>query len=914
VDDEEVAKVLDEAAGLVHQDPGAARALAAPCAGRTASPVLLARADYIQAQVHAIDGNLDTALTLVARARDGFRSADADFDALRTELGMMHVLNELGRHDDAVARGLAVLDVLDRTPDLGATPEQEWWLRATVHRNISVCHTFAGRHAQALQQGRAAEEAYRRAGMVSEVASLRQNTGEQLLDLGQVHEALERFDEAASAFRKTGQTLYEARCLVDIGRASAQIGRWREGLQAFDTARGLLERLDMRADLDQLLLSSAEAWLGLGLHDEALVAYREAEGSLRRSGQTHYLARVLTGSGVALARTGRLTDAEEALAEATDLHRREGNVPLLAQVLVETADVHARRADLAPAREMVDEAVELLAGGEWTTQLLYAHLRAADLAMAGDRDLAAAYRHLTAAARLVRPLGLPPLQYRVDARLGRLRRLQGDDDGARAALRSATRVVEDLRATLPTEAMRASFLRDAATPYADLVALELAAGDALAALSAAERSKSRALADLLARVHRRDGAGDPLPQLSALHGELMATYNELLRDDPDLAPDARARRRAALRAQATQTEAALRAERLRAPVTQADPISAPRDVAELVNRLPLDLAVLAYHVVDDDRVVAFTVHRGTVTATAQVTELGRVRRLLRQLDAQWQRTRVGATFTSRHTARLAAGARLVLRELYDELVRPLGGLPEADRLVVVPHGPLHEVPFHALHDGERWLVERYQTSLSPSINVLVDMLGRPRAEGPALVLAVPDDAATEVQTEAEVVSRALPGARLRSGPEADVRALCAEAPGSSVVHIACHGLFRPENPVFSALRLGDGWLTAAQLAEIDLTGSLVTLSACESGRTRSVGAGDEVIGLARSALGAGAAAVVVSLWLVNDEATADLMARVYELLGSGRSPAAALRAAQCERALRGDQPHHWAPFVLIGAP
>ncbi len=911
--DEQVAEALEEAAGLVHQDPAAARTLAARCTGHTTSPHLLARADYIQAQVHAIDGDLDTALGLVTRARDGFRTAGADFDALRTELGMMHVLNELGRHDDAVARGLAVLDVLDR-PDLRAEPEQLWWLRGSVHRNISVCHNFTGRHDQALQQGRAAEEAYRLASMPGDVAALRLNRAEQLLDLGRVHEAIRDFEEAAASFRELGESLSEARCLVGIGGGSAQVGRWREALQAFDTARGLLERLDMRADLDQLLLRSAEAWLGLGLHDEALVAYREAERSLRRSGQTHYLARVLTGAGVALARTGRLTDAEETLVEAADLHRRRGNVPLLAEVLVEVADVHARRADLTRARETVADAVELLTGEEWSTQLVYAHLRAADLAMAGAGDLPAARGHLTAASRLARPLGLPPLQYRVDARLGRLRRLQGDTDGARVALRAATSVVEDLRATLPTEAMRASFLRDAAAPYADLVALELAAGDPLAALSAAERCKSRALADLLARVHRRDAAGDALVPVSTLHGELTAIYGELLRDDPDLLPDARARRRTVLRARATQTEAALRAERLRAPITAVDPISAPRDVAELVDRLPADLVVLDYHIVDDDRVVAFTVHRGTVTATGDVTELSRVRPLLRRLEAQWQRTRVGTAFTSRHAARLTAGARHVLRELYDELIRPVRGLPGADRLVVVPHGPLHEVPFHALHDGERWMVERFQTSVSPSINVLVSTIDRPRATGPALVLAVPDDAATEVQREAEAVSRALPGARLRSGSAAAVATLCSEAPGSSVVHIACHGLFRPENPMFSALRLGDRWLTAAELTEVDVTGSVVTLSACESGRTRSEGAGDEVVGLARAALGAGAAAVLVSLWLVNDEATADLMARVYELLGEGAGPAAALHTAQRERALRGDHPYLWAPFVLIGAP
>ncbi len=909
---QDVTVLLDQAAAMVHQDPGAARALAETCAVATDSTALLARAHYVQAQVSAIEGSLDTALQLVARAREGFLTAGAHFDALRTELGMMHILNEQGRHEDAISRGLSVLEHLDCEPDAVRPPERAWWLRASVHRNISVCHTFAGRHATALAHGRAAEEAYRKAGMLEELADVTQNTGEQLLDLGRVQEALAAFEEAVATFRRTGQTLSEARCLIDLGRASIMLGRWTDGLQAFDTARTQLERLGVRADLDQLLLGSAEAWLSLGLHDEALVAYQEAERSLRRSGQTHYLAQVLTGAGSALARAGRLSDAEEALTEAATLHRRRGNIPLQAHVMVELAAVRARRGDGPSARHLADDAVDLLSGGQWVTELVYAHLRAADLHMDWPAGVPVAERHLATAARLAAPLGLPPLQYRVDARVGRLRHRQGDLAAARASLHAATGVVEELRATLPNETMRASFLRDAAAPYADLVALELESGDVTAALWAAERSKSRALVDLLARVHRPDGLGTITPA-HALHDELMATYNELLRDDSDPTAGSGARHRAALRARATQVEAQIRAERLRGAAGDPDPVAAPGVPEELVGRLPRDLAVLAYHVIDEDRVVAFLIRDGTVWATSDVTTLGRVRQLLRQLDAQWQRTRAGGSFAARHATRLAAGATRVLQELHDQLLAPLD-LPDAGRLVVIPHGPLHEVPFHALHDGERWLVERYDTTLAPSLTVLASTLDVPRADGPSLVLAVPDAAATQVETEAHEVAGALPAARLRVGPSAAVDALRAEASGSAVVHVACHGLFRPENPMFSALRLADRWLTAAELLEIDLTGSLVALSACETGRTRAEGAGDEMVGLARAALGAGASAVLVSLWLVNDASAASLVARWYSLMGAGARPASALRTAQRERALTGEHPYHWAPFVLVGSP
>ena len=78
--DEEVAAVLDEATALVHQDPAAARRLAVSVLPRTTSAFLLARADYVHAQVLAIEGSLETALSLVTRARDGFRSAGAAFE------------------------------------------------------------------------------------------------------------------------------------------------------------------------------------------------------------------------------------------------------------------------------------------------------------------------------------------------------------------------------------------------------------------------------------------------------------------------------------------------------------------------------------------------------------------------------------------------------------------------------------------------------------------------------------------------------------------------------------------------------------------------------------------------------------------------------------------------------------------
>jgi len=117
--------------------------------------------------------------------------------------------------------------------------------------------------------------------------------------------------------------------------------------------------------------------------------------------------------------------------------------------------------------------------------------------------------------------------------------------------------------------------------------------------------------------------------------------------------------------------------------------------------------------------------------------------------------------------------------------------------------------------------------------------------------------------------------------------------------------------MFSALKLHDGWLTAADVMQLDFDEALVTLSACESGRATVI-RGDEVIGLPRAFLGAGAATVVVSLWLVQDETTVALMTHWYQGLREGMGRAAALRAAQQALKARYPHPYYWAPFVLMG--
>ncbi len=133
--------------------------------------------------------------------------------------------------------------------------------------------------------------------------------------------------------------------------------------------------------------------------------------------------------------------------------------------------------------------------------------------------------------------------------------------------------------------------------------------------------------------------------------------------------------------------------------------------------------------------------------------------------------------------------------------------------------------------------------------------------------------------------------------------------------LASHGVFREDNPLFSLLKLADGWLSVQDVMDWRFQPSLVTLSACQTGLSRPL-YGDELLGLARGFLSAGAFSLVVSLWSVNDEVTTHLMQYFYEALlaWQGRSTALQTAMQKLRRDSRFAHPHYWAPFVLVGQP
>jgi CHAT domain-containing protein len=274
--------------------------------------------------------------------------------------------------------------------------------------------------------------------------------------------------------------------------------------------------------------------------------------------------------------------------------------------------------------------------------------------------------------------------------------------------------------------------------------------------------------------------------------------------------------------------------------------------------------------------------------------------------------RHGSAPVARHLPHLERRAQQRLQQLHALLWAPLAAwLAACTRVLVVPHAQLAALPFAALHDGQHFIGERLALAMAPSARVALHGL-RHAAVAPVRVLALGESTnLPHAGAEARQVAGLFAESQCLIDDGATLDALRAAAPAADVIHLACHAQFRSDNPLFSALHLRDGALTAEWLQGLVLKPAVVVLSACETGQAEQ-GQGDEMVGLVRAFMVAGAARVVAALWPVDDAVTARFMAAFYRALVRRASCAVALQQAQAEVRRAHPHPFFWAGFALQG--
>jgi CHAT domain-containing protein len=237
---------------------------------------------------------------------------------------------------------------------------------------------------------------------------------------------------------------------------------------------------------------------------------------------------------------------------------------------------------------------------------------------------------------------------------------------------------------------------------------------------------------------------------------------------------------------------------------------------------------------------------------------------------------------------------------------------QGKHLIFVPHGPLHFLSFHALKNGDEYLCDAFTISYAPSATVFSLCQQKPASTAlESLVLGIADARAPQILDEVQCVAGLLPRSSLHLGEEATSSLLRAKGPATGLLHIATHGIYRQDNPMFSGIRLGDGYLNLYDLYQMRLNARLVTLSGCATGMN-FVAAGDELLGLQRGLFSAGATTLLLSLWDVHDESTAQLMRHFYTNYMETADMAGALQQAMFKVREQAPHPYYWAPFALVG--
>lgn len=847
------------------------------------------------------EANLDDAVSLLDQAEASFLALGKEHTAAATQLAKIVALAMLGRYDEAIVCGVRARDVF-----LAHNDQME---AGRIENNIGNLYFRRDQYLEAEQFQTTARERFLKLNNLEQLAIINNCLANTHALRHKFQSAEELYKQAVNQAEKAGLNVTLAEIEGNIGNFTLLQGRYDRALDYLERARRRYEALRMPHQSAIAEQEIADAYLELNLVPEAAAIYERVIPKFNELGMRAEEARAVAYEARAAVALDQAERAHELLGRAAELYEAEGNEVGVALLKLTAAQLYYAHRDCSTARRTAAEAEKSFASAGATRRLLFARwLRGEATRCDGLADEASTI--VTDALGDAERQHQPDIAARCLTSLGLIKWQAGDTDAAEKCFRSAISVIEALRAPLPAEEFRTAFFGDKLLPYQEMVRICLAQGDHRIgeALQFVESARSRALADTLTENLRQHASihdefdAELLRQIEALREELNYLYNQSNRGGFD----------EALQKSLTDRESKLlektrQLDHRSRRTGKIDVLSVP----ELQISLGNETALVEYAALDDE-LLAFVVTEQDVEVLRSLGSESEVANEIAQFRFQMDTLRYGSSKLRNHLPMLTERTKRHLSKLHDHLLRDVEPLIGDRRMVVVPHRSLHYLPFQALHDGTSYLIERREISYAPSAAVLVECLKRKSTNGDeALLLGVADEQIPRVHEEVLAVSEALPKSKVFLDEQATTAVLRKNAPDVSILHLACHAQFRSDNPLFSSLRLGDGWLTVRDAYGLKLNCQLVTLSACETGMN-AVSPGDEIIGLARGFFSAGSASVMLSLWTVDDEATAELMKDFYQHLRSSNSPSSALRAAQVHLSRERPHPFFWAPFVLVG--
>ncbi|HEY4384680.1 MAG TPA: CHAT domain-containing tetratricopeptide repeat protein [Ktedonobacteraceae bacterium] len=898
---------------------------------------LMARGDALR----RMDQN-QAALPFFDAAGEEFLESSDEVGWARTRIGRVSACLRLNRTTEALRDASAAHEIFMRHNKL---------LRAgQIDVNAAIIHYELGHYDAALRLFDRAIETYQLhgEGVDLNIARARGNKALTLAAQGKFREASALHEQARATFSAYGEKeeISVAREELNIAEIFAAQGHYSQALLLYNQSRALFLKHDVGFAAAEVAQLMCLCLIHLNrVRDASELAAETASFFRALPGQRHNLARSLMHQAAAAILEGHFREAEAQLREASDLLEEDGSVRLASMARLRRAELYFADGQLEASAQEAQLVADLFAEQEDLPHLARATLLLARLADAtGDyatsRDLC---MHVLDIAQ---GQDLPDLKYLCDDLLGQLAEREDDLTLAARYYDQAVQGIDDVQSRLVMDE-RTSFLENKGGIYQRAIMLALKRDEVDQALIYVEKAKSRVLGDYLRnnidiRLRAGDRAGEAiLKDLEHLREE-QAWFSAIVYEEDvhNLSDTAIMRMRAIgpVRARREMQQRERLIEQLLEQMhlrSAGDLVSRQRSswtdsiVTSLAGKLPPSTLLLEYYFSDKDICIFQMTSAGNAVqivpnAYPKLERLLSLWRANLELAAQV----AGAPDRAQAFSGLQENCLGLLQRLYDLLLRPVSeALANCTHMVIVPYGLLHYLPFHCLFDGVQFLVERFDISYLPSaaiLDICYQRGQRIQAKGTrladSLVLGLSDGGRlTYAVHEAEVVARLL-GASSLLNEQATTSLLWTQGPHSPIVHIAAHGLFRLDAPNFSHIKLADRQLSAIEVFNLDLSScSLVTLSACETGRA-VVGGVDEVIGLGRGFLYAGAASLLPTLWKVDDASSAELMEMFYRALLYGQAKAIALASAQRAFIARARtsirpyrvHPYFWAAFHLIG--
>lgn len=424
------------------------------------------------------------------------------------------------------------------------------------------------------------------------------------------------------------------------------------------------------------------------------------------------------------------------------------------------------------------------------------------------------------------------------------------------------------------------------------------------ALELSERGRGRATADLLAT-----GSNEPLLEAwRRADARSTVRHNQLhqARAQPDsdgLAELARLAAEADRELAERERELAGHSPLLLLPAARRHE---PELAGRIAGALPADTVLMVYRLHDDGLLVWAVTRAGVVVAEDLAVDVNTVIERIRLMHASCARV---TDAWHEHAASLG-----------ETLLAPVTAvLREHRRIMVVPSGPLHGLPFAALPLAGQPLVVEHEVSFLPAAFLAAERQPSTGQDGPVTAFGDPSGPSPLPLARKEAETVAAAGGVAHVGAAVTKEAVLAALRRPGVVHIACHGRFDHAVPLNSGLRLADGdTLTVADLMGTRIRAGLVVLTACGAG-LGSATHGEDVIGLPRGLLVGGTAAVVAPLWDVHEFPTTRLATALHERLRAGDPVTGALRDAQNEmregkHGAPGRHPGFWAALTVVENP